>query len=307
MTNLITIVLPTYNGVKYLAEQLESIFNQTYKDFTLIVIDDNSTDSTIDCVIENCEKHHFTNYSIRKNDQNIGPTKSFELGVSISNTKYIAFSDQDDIWFENKLEYYINEIVSGDYDLVYSPSFIINGETKTADVFSIKKEYVTVLGELSHNQARGATILIRTDLAKSLVPYYDLYDKWIFVISKFVANIKYIDTPLHYYRIHSNNVNGGSFRWRNLESLLLVQQNNIVFYERMHSFFKNSNLKNINQRDEILNKISDLIKIFDLTIASLKSRNKLKSLILFVKRVAFIEFSLVEKAIYFYYMVLKVK
>jgi hypothetical protein len=244
---------------------------------------------------------------IRKNDQNIGPTKSFELGVSISNTKYIAFCDQDDIWFENKLECYLNEILLGDYDLVYAPSFIINGETKSHAVFPEKKDYATILGELFHNQARGATILIKTDLAKLLIPYSDLYDKWIFVISKFTSKIKYIEAPLHYYRIHDNNVNGGSFRKRNIESLLLVQKNNIEFYERMYSFFRNANLEKINEADEVLRKISDLIEIFDLTIVSLKSKNKVKSFISFLKRIAFIELSLMEKAIYFYYMVLKVK
>jgi hypothetical protein len=183
----------------------------------------------------------------------------------------------------------------------------MNGETKTNEVFPKKKIYNTILGELSHNEARGATILLKTDLAKLLMPYYDLYDKWIFIISKFIAKIKYIETPLHYYRIHADNVNGGSFRKRKLDSLLLIQKNNLLFYDSMYSFFEETNFNDQGKREVILEKISDLIKIFDLTIASLKSKNKLRSFVWYLKNVAFIEFSLVEKAIYFYYMILKVK
>jgi hypothetical protein len=229
------------------------------------------------------------------------------LGVLISTTKYVCFCDQDDVWFENKLEYCLNELTAGEYDLVYAPSFIMKGETKTKEIFCVRKKYATILGELAHNEARGATMLVRADFAKSLIPYFDLYDKWIFVISKFVASIKYIDTPLHYYRIHSDNVNGGSFRHRSLESLLLVQEKNIVFYEQLHSFFIKAQLKNTDQREEILWRINDLIAISTFTILALKSKNKFKSLIFFVKSVAFIEFSLLEKGVYLYYMVFKMR
>ena len=304
---MITIVLPTYNGVKFLSDQLESIFNQTYKNFSLIVIDDNSSDNTIEFVINIFKKHNFTNYKISKNEQKLGPTKTFEIGVSMVTTKYIAFCDQDDIWFDRKLEYYLDVISKGKYDLVYGASYVMNGNEKTKDIFPKNKIYKTILGELSHNKARGATILLTTELAKNLIPFYDLYDKWIFILSIYIGKVKYIDTPLHYYRIHSSNVNGGTYRKRNIESLRVVQENNKYFYEKMHSYFTKVEIIDDTKKVKILQSINELIKIFDLTLKSIKTKNKLKTLIWYFKHLAFIELSLVEKVIYFYYMVLKFK
>jgi len=304
---LITIVLATYNGVKFLSDQLESIFNQTYKNFYLIVIDDNSSDNTIEFVKDIFKKHNFTNYKIRKNEQNLGPTKTFEIGVSMVTTKYIAFCDQDDIWFERKLECYLELITKEQYDLVYGSSFVMKGNTKTNQISPKNKIYKTILGELSHNKARGATILLTTELARKLIPYHDLYDKWILILSIFIAKVKYIETPLHYYRIHSDNVNGGRYRMRNMESLRKVQENNKLFYEKMYSYFIKVELIDNDKREKILRRINDLIKIIELMLRSMNTRNKLKSLIWYFRHVAFIEFSLFEKATYFYYMVLKFK
>ncbi len=304
---MITIVLPTYNGVNFLSDQLESIFNQTYKNFSLIVIDDNSSDNTIEFVIEIFKKHNFTNYKISKNEQNLGPTKTFEIGVSMVTTKYIAFCDQDDIWFDRKLEYYLDVISKDQYDLVYSASYIMNGNEKTKEIFPKNKIYKTILGELSNNKARGATILLSTELAKKLIPYYDLYDKWIFIISIYIGKVKYIDTPLHYYRIHSTNVNGGTYRKRDTKSLIEVQENNKLFYTKMHSYLTKAENIEDTKKVKILDSINDLIKIFDLILKSIKTKNKLKTLIWYFKHLAFIELSLIEKVIYFYYMVLKFK
>jgi glycosyltransferase involved in cell wall biosynthesis len=304
---LITIVLPTYNGVKFISDQIESIFNQTYKNFYLIVIDDNSSDNTIEFVIDIFKKHNFTKYKICKNEKNLGPTKTFEIGVSMVTTKYIAFCDQDDIWFEQKLEYYLDVIKKEQYDLVYGASYVMNGVEKTNEIFPKYKIYKTILGELSHNKARGATILLTTELAKKLIPYYDLYDKWIFILSLYIGKVKYIDTPFHYYRIHSTNVNGGSYRKRNIDSLREVQENNKFFYTKMYSYLTKVETLDNTKKVKILQSINDLIKIFDLVLKSIKTKNKLKTLIWYFKNVFFLELSLVEKVIYFYYMVLKFK
>lgn len=304
---MITIVLPTYNGVQFLSYQLESIFNQTYKNFYLIVIDDNSSDNTIEFVIDIFKKRNFTNYKISKNEQNLGPTKTFEIGVSMVTTKYIAFCDQDDIWFERKLEYFLDVITKNQYDLVYGASYIMNDHEKTKEIFPKNKIYKTILGELSHNKARGATILLTTELAMKLIPYYDLYDKWIYILSTYIGKVKYISTPLHYYRIHSNNVNGGTYRKRNIESLIEVQENNKLFYTKMHSYITEVDNIEHTKKVKILQSINDLIKIFDLVLKSIKTKNKLKTLIWYFKHLAFIELSLSEKVIYFYYMVLKFK
>ncbi len=302
---MITIVLTTYNGENYISAQLESIFNQSYLDFKLVLIDDNSTDNTVRLIFDVFKKYSFQDYVFRKSGVNMGPTKAFELGVSLVTTKYVVFCDQDDIWFENKLEYYLQAVQSEDYDLVYAPSYLMHNDKATSTLFPEKRIYKTVLGRLAHNDSRGATIMLKTRLALSLMPYYELYDKWIFVISRFVAKIKCIEEPLHFYRIHSNNVNGGGFRNRSTNSLLSVQKNNKLFYEKMHFFFRQTGLLTNESKEDILHGIEHLIKIADLTINSLQNRNRVKSLLSYARYVLFSEFTLMEKLIYFYYFLLK--
>ncbi len=300
---MITIVLATYNGEKYIIEQLQSILNQTYKNFTILIIDDNSNDDTIKVVEGFFKENEFKSYSIFINPINLGPTKSFEAGVKLVKTKYIAFCDQDDIWFENKLEYYLNEIKN--YDLVYASSYILKNNIVEKNIFPNNTKYNTIFGELAHNNARGATIMLTTDLATKLIPYFDLYDKWILINSKFIANIKEIDIPLHYYRIHTENVNGGSFRKRDIKSLIEVQTYNVYFYTQMLNFFKNTELNKKYNKKDVFHSIEKLIRIFNFTIVSLKSKNKLKSFYYYITNIAFVELTLTEKAIYLYYYLFK--
>lgn len=300
---MISIVLATYNGEKYILEQLESILNQTYQNFYIIIVDDNSSDKTVSVIKNFFKFKKYDKYSLYINEVNLGPTKSFEKGVRHVKTEYIAFCDQDDIWFENKLELYMENIYN--CDLVYATSYILKSNISKSEIFPKFKKNQSVFGELAHNNARGATIMLKTELAIKLIPYHDLYDKWVLINSKFVSKIKEIKIPLHYYRLHDDNVNGGGFRKRDIVSLLEVQKNNIFFYEKMHEFLLNSEINSDFDKNKVLYSISKLIQIFEYTIVALKSKNKIKSIYYYFKSVAFVDFTFTEKAIYLYYFLFK--
>ena len=98
----ITVLLPVYNGEKYLNKCIDSILNQTFKDFTLLIIDDKSTDKSLDII-----KSYSSNNSqvlLVQNKSNIGLTKTLNKGVNFTNSKYIARIDQDDISDSYRLE-----------------------------------------------------------------------------------------------------------------------------------------------------------------------------------------------------------
>ena len=108
----IDILLATYNGEKYLAQQLDSILNQSYQDFIIRIHDDNSIDGTIDII-----KKYQMRYpeKIKYLDDNIstGSAKNnFEYLLNKSDAQYIMFSDQDDIWLQNKIELSIEKIIN---------------------------------------------------------------------------------------------------------------------------------------------------------------------------------------------------
>lgn len=108
MDKKVAIVLSTYNGEKYLREQIDSILNQTYKNFELIVRDDGSKDSTVAIIKEYIEKSDKEITLIE--GKNLGFIKSFFDLLKRADADYYSFADQDDIWMPNKIELAVNSL-----------------------------------------------------------------------------------------------------------------------------------------------------------------------------------------------------
>ncbi|EAK7272990.1 glycosyltransferase, partial [Campylobacter coli] len=109
MNNVVAVLLATYNGEKYLKEQIDSILNQTYKDIKIYIGDDCSKDSTID-IIKTYKDLYPDKIIYYQNNTNMGFIKNFEKLLQCCSENYMAFSDQDDIWLSNKLEEQMKEI-----------------------------------------------------------------------------------------------------------------------------------------------------------------------------------------------------
>lgn len=130
----IAILISTYNGSLYLREQLDSILNQTFQNYTVYIRDDGSSDETIDIIKEYINKNN--NIAILESNGNIGSTKSFLTLLLEVDSDYYMFCDQDDIWLDNKVEISYNTIKtaedrSGNIPLLcYSDLTAINGEKK---------------------------------------------------------------------------------------------------------------------------------------------------------------------------------
>lgn len=99
-----TVVIPLYNGEKWIIEQLESILDQTRKADKLVMIDDCSTDGTFFLVNEFIEKHSLCNWELRKNNKNTGYRENFKQLVLSTDTEVVITADQDDKWYNNKIE-----------------------------------------------------------------------------------------------------------------------------------------------------------------------------------------------------------
>lgn len=100
----VEIVMATYNGSKYIDEQLYSLKNQTYKNFDLLIIDDNSVDDTVFKIESFIKKYEISNWKVIKNDINIGWRKNFKKLLKMSKGDIVFFCDQDDIWNNSKIE-----------------------------------------------------------------------------------------------------------------------------------------------------------------------------------------------------------
>jgi glycosyltransferase involved in cell wall biosynthesis len=95
MADLVSIITPTFNAEKFIAETIKSVQNQTYTHWELIIIDDCSTDNTIHLIEKICQKEN--RITLIKNNKNLGPAKSRNIGIQKSCGKYLTFIDADDL------------------------------------------------------------------------------------------------------------------------------------------------------------------------------------------------------------------
>lgn len=216
----VTILMATYNGEKYIAEQIESIINQTFTNWELIVRDDGSTDSTIN-ILENFQNQDSRIRIIRDEVGNLGQCLNFnELMKGVKPNSYVMFSDQDDVWLPTKIEESMKEIKKGEsihgteapiavytnYNNVNSKLEYINTAYAKGDL----KAYNPIANRLLvQNWLMGCTMIINNKLLKySLeVPIEaDNHDNWIALIASMTGHIHYLNKITMLHRLHSNNV-----------------------------------------------------------------------------------------------------
>jgi teichuronic acid biosynthesis glycosyltransferase TuaG len=117
MADLVSIITPTFNAEKFIAETIKSVQNQTYTHWELILVDDSSSDSTIEII------NQFTSdkrLCLIKNNKNLGPAKSRNIGIQKSCGKYLTFIDADDLWKKNFIERSITEIANTKNPFVFA-------------------------------------------------------------------------------------------------------------------------------------------------------------------------------------------
>ena len=127
----IDILLATYNGEKYLREQIDSILQQTYKNIRLIISDDCSSDNTMS-ILREYEKRD-ERVIVYSQQNNLGVIKNFEFLLSKVENELYMLSDQDDIWLSDKVEKTYDELKKNNADLVYTDLEIVDADLNTID------------------------------------------------------------------------------------------------------------------------------------------------------------------------------
>ena len=213
---LISIALATYNGEKYIREQLDSILSQSYTNFELIICDDHSTDSTIEVIKYYLEKD--SRISLYQNKTNNGFLKTFEKILSLCKGIYIACCDQDDIWEKNHLETLINNIdkndcIGANSELVDEKLTPLNKTLlQSMDVYiAPNSNNILFQRECFYNLIQGTASLFSRNLLQYLLPFphgIKFHDHWIALNACIRNGCKYIPETILQYRCHSQNVTG---------------------------------------------------------------------------------------------------
>ena len=126
----VDVILPNYNKEIFLEEAINSVINQTYKNWYLYIIDNNSTDNSLDIINKFSNLKNANIISLKKNK---GPAFSRNYGMRISKSKYISFIDSDDSWINNKLEKQISFMEEKKLTFTYTdytPFFESNGKKR---------------------------------------------------------------------------------------------------------------------------------------------------------------------------------
>lgn len=204
--------MATYNGEKYIEQQLDSILTQSYTDFELIICDDCSKDRTTEII----KTYSDSRIKLYVNNENLGFKNNFQKAVSLCKGDYIAFCDQDDIWTSDHLEYLLtnienNDLICANAELIDSCGKVMNITTKNClGDFSFSQNKSDLFNKLLHgNFVQGASTLITKQLANKVFPIpenIDFHDWWAASIACLNYGCTYKDKIILQYRQHENNV-----------------------------------------------------------------------------------------------------
>ena len=206
--DLVSIIMPSYNTAAYIAHSIESVINQTYSNWELIIIDDCSTDNTEDVVAK------FQDPRIRffKNEKNSGAAVSRNFALRESKGKWIAFLDSDDLWYPTKLSNQIEFMKRNGYDFSYtnyreideasnSLHRIITGPSKISKLKMFEYCWIGCLTVMYNAEAVGEIQI--ADLKKN-----NDYAMWLKVVKK--ANCYLLQEVLAKYRKRSGSISNHS-------------------------------------------------------------------------------------------------
>jgi len=211
---LVSVVLATYNGERFLEAQLDSIVQQTYPNLEVVVVDDCSTDATATILTRYAVRYPFVRVVI--NETNIGYVRNFEKGMLLATGQYIAPSDQDDIWHLDKISTLVAAI--GDSELVYADSRLVDEAGNSLDmvISDVKpvQDFDNCLAFAIWNTAPGHAMLITKKLVQQTTPFPTSmpHDHWLCFVATFHKPIRFIPDILVDYRQHSQNVFGITHR-----------------------------------------------------------------------------------------------
>ena len=237
MSPLISIAMATYNGEKFLKQQLDSIYAQDYPNIEVVVRDDCSSDGTCN-ILDFYKKKYGLRYEI--NSENIGPNKNFEKVIKQCKGKYIALSDQDDVWLPHKLSYLKQSMDENDVWLVYSEYGYIDADgqeilinfnsRRTAEHCEIQTNYKSFYFA---NYIAGCSIMFHQNLISRLDDFPNIFhDWWIAYVATYSRGI--LSIPIHLFnrRKHIDSITLGNNKSSNYRKDIIHKHGWLRIFER---------------------------------------------------------------------------
>jgi len=206
--NTVSVVMCTYNGARYVKEQLDSILSQTYPLHEVLIFDDRSTDETVSIIQKTIEDFPFAKLFV--NPKNLGFEKNFAHALQAASGELIAISDQDDIWLQQKIEKLVNAW-KPECPLIYGASKPFEGKPPEKDLHpdSHYRHFEGTDGRkiFFRNTISGHNLMIRKSFLPSVLPLpTDTYYDWFLAVAAaYNGGVQYYPAVLVLHRIHGEN------------------------------------------------------------------------------------------------------
>ncbi len=233
---MVDILLATYNGEKYLREQIDSLLGQTYRDIRVVIRDDGSKDQTLTIIQEYIDRYPEKVKLIKDQKKGGSSAKNFFLLCSYAESEYAMFCDQDDFWLPTKVETTLKTMVDEEKRTGADKPILIFSEYNVVDqdlkMIPVKESHNQVAGYkltlsnlLVQNYVTGCLAMVNRALYTRMGEYKEtiqMHDWWAALIAVSMGSLIHIPEKTMLYRQHGNNVVGAvdvksfSYRWNRI-------------------------------------------------------------------------------------------
>jgi glycosyltransferase involved in cell wall biosynthesis len=285
------VVMATYNGARYIEEQMDSIIGQTLAPDIIVVVDDSSTDGTPHILKEYGDR--CKNIEVYENSENMGCIRTFGKGISLCEADYIALSDQDNIWHPKKLEKCLQSLQQNkgcglcyhNADLMYE-----DGSPLEASLWELSDlHYPLTQAEAqkillgTRVPVLGFTIVFESELKEYIIQNpgdaFCSHDWWIGAVAFFLYDPVYIESGLTRFRLHRDQESGAMDCL--LENTKYQIEKRIMDWERIkrnvgrihHNLFHSKEVKAKRIRDSRRREM-EFVDAFETFLAIMEQRNK---------------------------------
>lgn len=245
---LISVIITLYNFKPYIQKSLDSLVQQTYQNWELILVDDCSTDWWFEFISDYINKNSIKNNIILiKNKKNLKVSKTLEKALKYVKWEYVALLDADDIWQNNKLEKQIHFMIKWWFDLTYHDMKVINEKDTIIYPSFINNIYYKKYDEIINTNKEflidwclftSSSMIFKAKYIKKIIPFYieRHQDHWISLIISLFGTIGFLPEKLTHYRLHSTNISwiwlDFKLRWKGLISKILILLKNRKLYKK---------------------------------------------------------------------------
>lgn len=205
---MVSVCIATYNGEKYIKEQLSSILSQIQQDDEVIISDDGSKDNTITII----KSFNDSRIKIVLNHNRHGADGNFENALKLAKGDIIFMADQDDVWLENKYKITLNAL--SDCDLVHSDSIVTDENLKTlyGSFYGMYNNGPGILKNIYRSTYFGSHMAFKKRILDYSFPFPQTneigHDLWIGLVAEMIGKVKFIDDKLLLYRRHADSHGG---------------------------------------------------------------------------------------------------